>query len=40
MNLGLLGKPRRRWEDTIRMNLREMGINARNWIDSAEERDY
>ena len=25
-----LGRPRRRWEDNIRMDLKEMGINTRN----------
>ena len=35
-----LGKPRRRWEDNIRMDLEEMGINAGNWVDSAQDRDY
>ena len=30
-----LGRPRRRWEDNIRMDLEEIGINARNWVDSA-----
>ena len=25
-----LGRPRRRWEDTIRMDLKEIGINTRN----------
>ena len=35
-----LGKPRRRWEDNIRMGLKEIGINTRNWVDSAQERDY
>ena len=29
----LLGRPRRRWEDNIRMDLEEIGINARNWVD-------
>ena len=29
-----LGRPRRRWEDTIRMDLKEIGINSRNWVDS------
>ena len=29
-----LGRPRRRWEDNIRMDLEEIGINAGNWIDS------
>ena len=36
----LLGRPRRRWEDNIRMDLEEIGINAGNWVDSAQNRDY
>ena len=35
-----LGRPKRRWEGNIRMNLEEIGINARNWLDSARDRDY
>ena len=35
-----LGRPKRRWEDNIRMNLKEIGINTRNWVDSAQDRDY
>ena len=35
-----LGRPMRRWEDNIRMDLEEIGINAGNWVDSAEDRDY
>ena len=35
-----LGKPRRRWEDNIRMDLKEIYINTRNWVDSAQDRDY
>ena len=35
-----LGRPRRRWEDNIRMDLGEMGINAGNWVDSAQDRNY
>ena len=35
-----VGRPRRRWEDNIRMNLEEIGINAGNWVDSAQDRDY
>ena len=35
-----LGGPRRRWEDNIRMDLEEIGINAGNWIDSAQDRNY
>ena len=33
-----LGRPRRRWEDNI--DLEEIGINAGNWVDSAQYRDY
>ena len=36
----LLGRPRRRWEDNIRMDLEEIGINAGNWVDSAQDRNY
>ena len=35
-----LGRPRRRWEDNIRMDLVEIGINAGNWVDSAQDRNY
>ena len=35
-----LGRPRRRWEDIIRMDIKEIGINTRNWVDSAQDRDY
>ena len=31
---------RRRWEDNIRMDLEEIGINAGNWVASAEDRNY
>ena len=34
-----LGSPRRRWEDNIRIDLKEIGINKRNWVDSAQDRD-
>ena len=34
-----LERPRRRWEDNIRMDLKEMRINTRNWIDLAHHRD-
>ena len=27
-----LGRPRQRWEDNIRMDLEEIGINAGNWV--------
>ena len=35
-----IGRPRRRWEYTIRMDLEEIGINAGNWVDSAQDRNY
>ena len=35
-----LGRPRRRWEDNIRMDLEEIGVNARNWVDSPQDRNY
>ena len=35
-----LGRPRRRWEDNIRMDLEEIGFNAGNWVDSAQDRNY
>ena len=35
-----LGRPRRRWEDNIRMDLEKIGFNAGNWVDSAQDRDY
>ena len=35
-----LRRPRRRWEDNIRTDLKEIGINTRNWVISAQDRDY
>ena len=35
-----LGGLRRRWEDNIRMDLKEMGINIRNLVDLTRDRDY
>ena len=35
-----LGRPRRKWDDNIRMDLEEIGINAGNWVDSAQDRNY
>ena len=35
----LLGRPRRRCKDNIRMDLEEIDINAGNWVDSAQDRD-
>jgi hypothetical protein len=35
----LLGRPKRRWVDNIKTNLREIGWNGGNWIDLAQDRD-
>jgi hypothetical protein len=34
-----LGRPRRRWEDIIKMDLREIGWGSMDWIDLAQDRD-
>jgi hypothetical protein len=33
-----LGRPRRRWEDNIKMDLREIRIDGSNWIQLAQDR--
>jgi hypothetical protein len=33
-----LGRHRRRWEDNINMDLREIGIDGANWIRLAQDR--
>jgi hypothetical protein len=33
-----LGRPRCRWEDNIKMNLRDIGIYGANWIQLAQDR--
>jgi hypothetical protein len=34
----LLGRPWRRWEDNIKLDLREIGIDWANWIQLAQDR--
>jgi len=34
-----LGRPRRRWEDNIKMDHQEVGCGAMDWIELAEDRD-
>jgi hypothetical protein len=34
-----LGRPRRRWLDNIKMDLREIGWDGGDWIDLAKDRD-
>jgi hypothetical protein len=33
-----LGRPRRRWEKNVKMDLREIGIDGANWIQLAQDR--
>jgi hypothetical protein len=33
-----LGRPRRRWEDNIKMDLRVIGIDGANWIQLSQNR--
>jgi hypothetical protein len=34
-----LGRPRRRWEDNIRVYLQEVGCGGMDWIELAQDRD-
>jgi hypothetical protein len=34
-----LGRPRRRWEDNIRVDLQEVGCGVMDWIGLAQDRD-
>jgi hypothetical protein len=34
-----LGRPRRRWENNIKMDLQEVGVGCGDWIQSAQNRD-
>jgi hypothetical protein len=34
-----LGRPRRRWEDGIGMDLREIGLGSVDWIQLAQDRE-
>jgi hypothetical protein len=34
-----LGRPRRRWEDNIRMDLQEVGCGCEDWFGLAQDRD-
>jgi hypothetical protein len=35
-----LERPRHRWEDNIKIDLREIGIDWTNWIHLAQDRVY
>jgi len=34
-----LARPRRRWEDNIKMDLQEVGCGCMDWIELAQDRD-
>jgi hypothetical protein len=34
-----LGRPRRRWEDNVRMDLQELGCGREDWIGLVQDRD-
>jgi len=34
-----LGRPRRRWEDNIKMDLQEVGCEGMDWIELVQDRD-
>jgi hypothetical protein len=34
-----LGRPRRRWEDNIKMNLQEVGGERGDWMELAQDRN-
>jgi hypothetical protein len=34
-----LGRPKRRWEDNIKMDLKDVGCEGMDWIELAQDRD-
>jgi hypothetical protein len=34
-----IGRPRRRWVKNIEMNIREVGLGGKDWIDLTQDRD-
>jgi hypothetical protein len=34
-----LGRPRHRWEDNIKMDIRDMGCGCVNWMEPVQDRD-
>jgi len=34
-----LGRPRRRWEDNVKMDLQEVGCGGMDWIELTQDRD-
>ena len=36
----LLGIPRLRWEENIRMDTKQIGVSTMNWVDSTQDSDW
>jgi hypothetical protein len=34
-----VGRPRRKWEDNIKMDIQELGYGGTDWIDRGQDRD-
>ena len=34
-----MGRPRRRWEDNIKLDLQEVGRDCGDWVELAQDRD-
>jgi hypothetical protein len=39
MFLAPIGKPRRRWEDNIKMDIQKVGLGGVEWIELVQDRD-
>ena len=35
----ILGRPRRRWEDNIKIDVQQVGCGGMDWIELAQDRD-
>ena len=35
-----VGRSRPRWEDNIKIDITEIGVNTRSWVNSAQDSDY
>ena len=35
-----LGRRTRRWENNIRIDLKKISVDMRDWVDSSQDRDY
>ena len=36
----MTGRPKREWEKNIRMDFKEIRVRTKNWIDSAQNKNY